>query len=191
MDPDPGGPKTYGSGSATLANQRCLNIVCFWCYRAGEAGAESEDEEEEENEEEGAESYSDSAETDSVAGGTPTTEEEAALAARVEPSADSKPADEIISTAVGEAEAASIMPESNERKKSGDKDCESTSSRSEGSLPLPSGSGSSTSVIPAAEREEGEEGDGGLEGDLVEIRDTLREASREARVLLREVQDLN
>jgi len=189
MDPDPGGPKTYGSGSATLANQRCLNIVCFWCYRAGEAGVESEDDEEEENEEEGAESYSDSAETDSVAGGTPTTEEEA-LAARVEPSADSKPADEIISTAVGEAEAVRIMPESNEREISGNKDCESTSSNTAGSLSLSSGNGSSTTVIPAAEREEGE-GDGGLEGDLVEIRDTLREASREARELLREVQDLN
>jgi hypothetical protein len=185
-DPDPGGPKTYGSGSATLANQRCLNTAYFWYYRAGEPGAESEDDEEEENEEEGAESYSDSAETDSVAGGTPTTEEEA-LAARVEPSADSKPADEIISTAVGEAEAASNIPESNEREKSGGKDCESTSSNTAGSL-LPSGSGSSTSVIQ--ERDEGE-GEEGLEGDLVEIRDTLREASREARELLREVQDLN
>jgi hypothetical protein len=123
-----------------------------------------------------------------VAGGTPTTEEEAAIAARVEPSADSKPADEVISTAVGAAEAVSIMPESNEPEKSGDKDCESTSSNTAGSLSLPIGSGSSTSVIPAAEREEG---DGGLEGDLVEIRDTLREASREARELLREVQDLN
>ncbi len=126
-----------------------------------------------------------------MAGGTPTTEEEAAMAARVEPSADSKPADEIISTAVGAAEAASNIPESNEPEKSGDKDCESTSINTAGSLSLPGGSGSSTSVIPAAEREEGGEGDGGLEGDLVEIRDTLREASREARELLREVQDLN
>ena len=55
-----------------------------------------------------------------------------------------------------------------------------------------SGSGTSegaTSRSVIAEEEEEEEEGGNLRGDLLEIRDTLREAAREAADLLREVQN--